>query len=1095
MKSKSKSTISETLQNNGAYAVAVAVCIIGIYLIATFPSETATGHVVNDVNELIEKVEVFKDSGKNKLRVTIKDPLLVTESLKVSINAAGYALPEQEITPSDVKKELVFDFGTYDTLEFPAGEQPITFEVSASDAATGSSKAIGTYKTTFTTSQPTAVTIAAIADKDVITYDLTQFLYQDNNRHISKEEVKAGMPFSTRFFIKNTDPVNYNLIEAKAYIDDRPLSNPTFTTAGKVKPGESAAVWFEFQGLQAGKHVIKIQHKDWAVDVPITVIPVPATGVIDAAVQIEPENLIFITGNDYKYVRLTSLPEAASFFVMFYVRNVGSEDIQPSYIIQIGENKIEKNIGRLIGKDGRFKIEQPFSGLSAGTYPFSIKVTAGSKADNNENNNEWKGTLIVVPTKQQSQPSQPPSQPQIPTPVVSQQLPTTATLQPAAPLTPQVAPPSPTPTPLPQPAVQVQPQVYNGNIGGVGSSTVEFKQSGKITKIEGSTCYKHKKTGDYYRFKFSGFAKGANGETLQFSQEYPQAPGWFGGKGGRCQPIVIDMPSTNAIVDKVIIQGINVKGRPSFSGDFVFTVTPEQASLPPTPQMPSAPAPITPSAPTQPQSTTPTPIVQEIVDGGLEIITENFFYQEDRGYVAAQSLDADKITKANLIIVNKGTTDIKPVVKLGIDNANPSTAFGPLIRPNEKSSLNMNLDVLSSGQHKLIATLEVEGDVNQGNNQLIIPFTVIAPPPVQQKADFTTKYIDFIQLDSTGTKQYYQLFGNKIIAPNKETTLRIETVPDPYLDTPRTTVAVYIDGQLREKYALETYLRAGLFQGNVKYHEIGIGTFTSGKHMIKLVFDPDNSYVERDETNNIFEKEFSVEVQKGAVDVSVADISQNNFYQTDMNKAVPGNQLIAYKPITAMIGVENLGDEPSYPLLYAALNNVRKTGSGSVVYKRSKSLQGMTFDGLAPGNYEILIEVDPLVGETNLVNNNARMPITVVAEKPHIRLVEDSSAIFEDSKAKNTRKNTIALKVHAYTKEIPTINEVPLIIKYGTTEKTVMMNTLSVHSWFTTDIEVSRTAFPKEILVILNVDDQVKEDNVLKIPVVIQKDGKLFKLE
>lgn len=161
-----------------------------------------------------------------------------------------------------------------------------------------------------------------------------------------------------------------------------------------------------------------------------------------------------------------------------------------------------------------------------------------------------------------------------------------------------------------QVAVPQTTEQFTTHLGGVGSTVIDLKESKIFEKITGRTCYRHKKTGNYYRFKFTATSKGNSGasgqitagaDIVQFIKEFPQSPNWFGGKGSKCHDILIEAPTTYSSLDRLVIEGVNVKGLPSFSADFTVFVKPRPKASPapqPTPQ---------PTPAQQPPTATPVP--------------------------------------------------------------------------------------------------------------------------------------------------------------------------------------------------------------------------------------------------------------------------------------------------------------------------------------------------------------------------------------------------------------------------------------------------------------------------------------------------------
>lgn len=119
-------------------------------------------------------------------------------------------------------------------------------------------------------------------------------------------------------------------------------------------------------------------------------------------------------------------------------------------------------------------------------------------------------------------------------------------------------------------------RLYSSDTDGLGTYVIDFfKDPGMVKSIRGTTCYKHKRTGDYYRFSFNASLKETSKgvDTVVFKKDYPEPPNWFGGKGNKCHNIFLDVP--NFVADKVTIKGVVVKGRPSvYNTKFSVVVSP-----------------------------------------------------------------------------------------------------------------------------------------------------------------------------------------------------------------------------------------------------------------------------------------------------------------------------------------------------------------------------------------------------------------------------------------------------------------------------------------------------------------------------------------
>lgn len=116
-----------------------------------------------------------------------------------------------------------------------------------------------------------------------------------------------------------------------------------------------------------------------------------------------------------------------------------------------------------------------------------------------------------------------------------------------------------------------------GLYNGLGQKVIDLGALTTVDGIQGQTCFYHKKTGDYYRFIVTGSVPSGN---VAFTKEYPQSPNWFGGKGGKCEQINLDLKGTPQ-ASKITITGVNVKGSPNvYNNKF-------DAILAPTPPVPT----------------------------------------------------------------------------------------------------------------------------------------------------------------------------------------------------------------------------------------------------------------------------------------------------------------------------------------------------------------------------------------------------------------------------------------------------------------------------------------------------------------------------
>ncbi len=206
---------------------------------------------------------------------------------------------------------------------------------------------------------------------------------------------------------------------------------------------------------------------------------------------------------------------------------------------------------------------------------------------------------------------------------------------------------------------------YKASLNGIGSTTVDFESPKILSKVTASTCYNHKKTGDYYRFKVTAYAKRGTNYESRFSREYPQTPNWFGGKGKKCHNFVIDSPSGYERIDRIVIDGINVKGRPRFSANFDVSVKPVPSSSLPSQQNANK---IDPNY-VIPQLPTPKVLSQKAPKYGMISASVSDFKLTQKGKVVdSNNIDYSIPLFVEFYIKNDGMSVIYPYYEIKIDD-------------------------------------------------------------------------------------------------------------------------------------------------------------------------------------------------------------------------------------------------------------------------------------------------------------------------------------------------------------------------------------------------------------------------------------------
>ncbi len=313
---------------------------------------------------------------------------------------------------------------------------------------------------------------------------------------------------------------------------------------------------------------------------------------------------------------------------------------------------------------------------------------------------------------------------------------------------------------------------YQGHIAGIGTSVIEFKQPSILSQIQGNTCFRHKKTGNYYRLKFSAYSKTSSGDTLQFTQEFPQSPNWLGGKGSGCHPFTLESPSAFAPLDKIVFEGVNVKGRPSFSADATITLKSENAPVAtPPPQITPSPEPVVQTPPPQITPATPTPDTNtaqiqqqaaqvqveqaqqqvvpipqqvpaqqplplpEIIDAAVEVESEKVLYLANEfKHVNLNSVPEKAPFFIMFTIKNKGDQEIQPLYTIQMGQDKIEKVVTSLLGKDGRFKVEQPYSGLSAGSYPLTikATAGSKTDSNPNNNEWQGTLTILPNKPTEQ---------------------------------------------------------------------------------------------------------------------------------------------------------------------------------------------------------------------------------------------------------------------------------------------------------------------------------------------------------------------------
>ncbi len=243
-------------------------------------------------------------------------------------------------------------------------------------------------------------------------------------------------------------------------------------------------------------------------------------------------------------------------------------------------------------------------------------------------------------------------------------------------------------------------------------------------------------------------------------------------------------------------------------------------------------------------------------------------------------------------------------------------------------------------------------------------------------------------------------------------------------------------------------------------------------------------------------------LEKGpVVDLGLKLDQQKIIRVKSTNAFVPANQVPENEEFYLSVTIENTGDVSVLGDVNGQLVGMGQTQflGGENVGVLSKGLSAVAsvgVPGLKAGTYTVYANVankDDVM--TN--NNQVRADVTVIP-KPvmpsdfDVGLSHLSSAIFDDAAAKRTGRNEVVLSLQM-TSTGPYPVMVPVKVWYATTRDTKQLSAVN-NAVNTVTLPVSRTAFPMVIYAAIDVVDKDAGNNVIVIPVYIQKDGKLYEV-
>lgn len=376
-----------------------------------------------------------------------------------------------------------------------------------------------------------------------------------------------------------------------------------------------------------------------------------------------------------------------------------------------------------------------------------------------------------------------------------------------------------------------------------------------------------------------------------------------------------------------------------------------------------------------------------------------------------------------------------------------------------------------------------------------------APQPVQPTFDF-----------ALGEGIYYKQKGNTYLAesaldPSSEIVAEVHVILDEDEMLPPAVMKVLVDGKvIQQSFALpqqpQAYKPSGRTYSNV---EVPLGKQSSGKHEIEFILDPENKVAEISETNNARKVVFTVKdaEQPDVVLKAIIFGNDNGIVHFQQDRRRPANDLVPAQDTTVQVETWNVGEAAvEKPVVVAKLDGVeiaRKEIETLPARQQGTKRTELALGKLPSGTHTLAFELS-VANDKHQESNKDSIVIVVQSpststENEHIYFGKElSQAIFDNEKAVREGKNIIELKLHLVNSNDKVIGPVPLIIKFGgeTIKRDVML--AGRHNFHTEEFSVDRRDFPTKIVAKMDIKDNSPSDNVMKLPVVLKKDGKMYTL-
>lgn len=394
-------------------------------------------------------------------------------------------------------------------------------------------------------------------------------------------------------------------------------------------------------------------------------------------------------------------------------------------------------------------------------------------------------------------------------------------------------------------------------------------------------------------------------------------------------------------------------------------------------------------------------------------------------------------------------------------------------------------------------TVKIPIKITQEEIQTAQP-TTPTPPPIQQ--DYYDIALSYEDLEKTFTSSYKTTSSKKIPA-SWPFEAQIIVANKGTKQTPQMMIYGYVENTNKYSQIPKTYTKAQTRALDPEEKTKITFSFTAapqGNYSVVLYLE--NLFKDSNFADNELTMPITVVEEKTAdpiINDAKITYDQENFIMQN-DKVVSPKKIIAYKPFNAMFQVINFADKQLHPIIHAKINDQTKKSEPGILYSKSSIYPVFDFN-LAPGTYTIETTVDSFEGETNLENNKATAQITVVEEEQKTKqttiiLYQDVELSTKSKAIYNYETDNIDISLLLNNKG-QTLPNIPVKMIYG--KKNQIINNEQLKEGENTiiqTIKINKNNFPTYIIVHLIYEDKNKENNIIKIPVTIQKEGKYYKL-